>query len=203
MIIVERTDPHHPQATALLNQSHALMTSLFPPEDNFFLEIGDLVADDIHFFTGRVGDQICGTGALKVYADYGEVKSMFVAETARGKGVADAVLRQIVDQAIDAKLPMIKLETGNLLHAAHRLYARHGFVPCGPFGDYAAANSSVCLDKALCRYSAFFASAAAFIRASNSSLLGRCPNGFFCEPCALCSVCFGAFLPNFGAPAAL
>ena len=25
----------------------------------------------------------------------------------------------------------------------------------------------------------------------------------FDDPCALCSVCFGAFLPNFGAPAAL
>ena len=35
MIIVARTDPRHPQATALLKQSHALMESLFPPEDNF------------------------------------------------------------------------------------------------------------------------------------------------------------------------
>ncbi|WP_106745306.1 GNAT family N-acetyltransferase [Yoonia maritima] len=149
MIIVERTDPHHPQATALLKQSHALMASLFPPEDNFYLEIDDLVADDIHFFTARIGEQILGTGALKVYADYGEVKSMFVSEDARGKGIADALLRQIIDQAIEMKLPLIRLETGNLLHAAHRLYARHGFVPCGAFGDYITAKSSVFMEKPL------------------------------------------------------
>ena len=53
MIIVARTDPHDPQATALLQQSHALMQNLFPPEDNFYLSIDDLCADTIHFFTAR------------------------------------------------------------------------------------------------------------------------------------------------------
>jgi putative acetyltransferase len=149
MIIVERTDPHHPQATALLEQSHALMQSLFPPEDNFYLEIDDLVADDIFFFTGREGDQILGTGALKIYDGYGEVKSMFVDETARGKGVADAILRQIEDQARAEGLPVLKLETGNILHAAHKLYARHGFKPCGVFGSYVAAKSSIFMEKHL------------------------------------------------------
>ena len=42
MILIERTSPKHPQATALLHASHALMQSLFPPEDNFYLEIDDL-----------------------------------------------------------------------------------------------------------------------------------------------------------------
>ncbi|SFR31779.1 putative acetyltransferase [Yoonia tamlensis] len=149
MIIIARTDPHHPQATALLKQSHALMGSLFPPEDNYFLEIDDLVADDIYFFTARIGDQILGTGALKSHADYGEVKSMFVAEHARGKGIGDALMRQIEDQAIALKLPVIQLETGNVLHAAHRLYARHGFTYCDAFGDYTTAKSSVFMKKPL------------------------------------------------------
>ena len=149
MIIIARTDPHHPQAVALLKQSHALMASLFPPEDNYYLEIDDLVADDIHFYTARIGDQILGTGALKVCSEYGEVKSMFVDPDARGKGIADALMRQLEDQAIALKLPIVKLETGNLLHAAHRLYARHGFTPCGPFGDCETANSSVFMEKPL------------------------------------------------------
>ncbi len=149
MIIVARTDPHHPQATALLKQSHALMQSLFPPEDNFYLDIDDLVAPNIHFYTARMGDDILGTGALMVKADYGEVKSMFVAESARGKGVAAALLRQIEDTARDEGLTMLKLETGNVLHAAHRLYARHGFTECGVFGDYVTAKSSIFMEKAL------------------------------------------------------
>lgn len=149
MITVARTDPRDPGAVALLTQSHALMTALFPPEDNFFLDIDDLCADDIRFFTAREGDSILGTGALAVKHDYGEIKSMFVAETARGKGVADALLRKLEDQARKDSLPLLKLETGNSLHAAHRLYARHGFTPCGPFGDYPAAKTSVFMEKPL------------------------------------------------------
>lgn len=149
MIIVEKSDPHHPQATALLKQSHALMESLFPPEDNFYLDIDQLCAPDIHFFTGREGDQVLGTGALKVNQGYGEVKSMFVDEAARGKGIADALMRAIEDTAREAKLPMLKLETGNVLYAAHKLYRRHGFTECGVFGDYVEANSSIFMEKAL------------------------------------------------------
>ncbi len=149
MIFIEETDPHHPQATALLQQSHALMESLFPPEDNFFLDIDDLCADHITFFTARQNDLILGTGALSNKDGYGEVKSMFVAKEARGKGIADALLRQIEDAARAAKLPLLRLETGNTLHAAHKLYARHGFVHCGPFGDYTEAHSSIFMEKRL------------------------------------------------------
>jgi len=149
MIKITRTDPHDPQATALLHQSHALMESLFPPEDNFYLDIDDLCADHIHFFTASIGDKILGTGALAAKDGYGEIKSMFVDEAARGTGIADALMRQLEDQARDLKLPIIKLETGNVLHAAHKLYRRHGFTDCGPFGDYITANSSIFMEKAL------------------------------------------------------
>lgn len=149
MIIVTKTDPRDPQATALLQQSHALMQSLFPPEDNFYLEVDDLVAPHIHFFGARIGDDIVGTGALAIKDGYGEVKSMFVAEDARGKGVADALLRQIEDCAREEGLTILKLETGNVLHAAHKLYRRHGFQDCGLFGDYVTAKSSVFMEKRL------------------------------------------------------
>lgn len=149
MIIVTLSDPHEAQATALLRQSHALMQSLFPPEDNFYLDIDDLTAGHIRFYTAREGDTVLGTGALAIKDGYGEVKSMFVSEDARGKGVAAALLRQLEDTARDEGLPMLKLETGNVLYAAHRLYERHGFTRCGPFGDYHAAASSIFMEKRL------------------------------------------------------
>ena len=149
MIIVEKTDPHDPQATALLKQSHALMQSLFPPEDNFYLDIADLVDPSIHFFAARISNALCGTGALAIKDGYGEVKSMFVAEDARGKGIADAILRQIEDQARADKIPVLKLETGDVLYAAHRLYRRFGFQDCGVFGDYGAGDRSVFMEKTL------------------------------------------------------
>ena len=149
MIIVERNSPKDPQASALLKQSHALMEELFPPEDNFFLDIDELCVPSIRFFTARIGDTIIGTGALSIKEGYGEVKSMFTSSEARGKGVASALLRQIEDEARDEKLEWLRLETGNLLQAAHRVYDRLGFTRCGPFGDYPDAASSIFMEKPL------------------------------------------------------
>lgn len=147
MLIVERTDPHAPRATALLQQSHALMQDLFDPEENHYLEIDALCADHIRFFTARAGGDMLGTGALAIKDGYGELKSMFVAPAARGQGVAAAIMRQIEDTAIEEGLPMLRLETGDKLEAAIRLYTRFGFEPCGPFGDYTANKTSVFMEK--------------------------------------------------------
>ncbi len=150
MIKVERGDPLHPQAAALLRQSHALMQELFPPEDNFFLSFEELCAPDIRFMVAREGDSaILGVGALALRAGYGEVKSMFTDPAARGKGVAIAMLTAIETEARAHNLPALKLETGNVLYDAHRLYQRAGFTTCGPFGDYPDAASSVFMEKRL------------------------------------------------------
>lgn len=142
-------DPRDPGAAALLRASHALMQSLFPPEENFFLDIDALCAPDIRFFTARMGECVLGTGALAIRDGYGEVKSMFVSEAARGKGVAGALLERIAAEARALCLPCLRLETGNKLHDAHLLYARHGFAPRGPFGDYPDAPSSIFLERTL------------------------------------------------------
>jgi putative acetyltransferase len=92
---------------------------------------------------------VLGTGALAVKLGYGEIKSMFVDPNARGQGVADALLRALHDLARELELGDIKLETGNSLHAALRLYRRHGFTACGPFGDYIANDSSIFMTKTL------------------------------------------------------
>lgn len=149
MLIVERTDPRDPQATALLNQSHALMLSLFPADGCHFLDIEKLTAVNIHFFTAREGEARLGTGALAVKEGYGEIKSMFTDPAGRGKGVAAAVLRTLEDTARELKLPLLRLETGTGLDAAHRLYERFGFDYRGPFGDYGPHPASIFMEKPL------------------------------------------------------
>ena len=149
MIIIAETDPREPATVALLKQSHALMEELFPPEDNFYLDIEDLVDPSIKFYTARENGVVLGTGAIALKPDYAEVKSMFVAEAARGKGVASAILRQLEDTARDAISPIMKLETGDLLHAAHHLYEAQGFTRCDAFPPYNAAGSSIFMEKPL------------------------------------------------------
>ena len=45
----------------------------------------------------------------------------------------------------------LSLETGSAaaFAPAHALYARHGFAPCGPFGDYSADPFSIFMTRAL------------------------------------------------------
>jgi putative acetyltransferase len=44
---------------------------------------------------------------------------------------------------------MLRLETGSLLYSAHKVYARHEFMICGPFGDYKEAEFSIFMEKSL------------------------------------------------------
>ena len=125
------------------------MQELYPPEDNYALDVEELCAPHIHFFAACEEGETLGTGALAVFDGYGEVKSMFTAPAARGKGVAAALLRQIEDQARQLKLPYLRLETGDELAEAVRLYERHGFRRCGIFGSYAPNASSVFMEKPL------------------------------------------------------
>jgi putative acetyltransferase len=46
-------------------------------------------------------------------------------------------------------LAVMRLETGDTLYTAHRLYQRHGFTLCGPFGDYVEGPHSVFMEKRL------------------------------------------------------
>jgi len=148
-VTVELGDPHAAQATALLRRSHALMEALFPPEDNFHLDIGALTAPHITFFVAKQDGEILGTAALADMGDYGEVKSMFVAEAARGLGVGAALLARLEQDARAKAHSALRLETGNLLHDAIRLYQRAGFVTRGPFGTYPDAKTSIFMEKPL------------------------------------------------------
>ncbi len=149
MISVALADPKAEGPARLLAQSHALMNALFPADACHYLDLDALCADHIRFFAAREEAEILGTGALAIKEGYGEVKSMFTAEAGRGKGVAAAVLRMIEDTARDEGLPLLRLETGTGLDAAHRLYGRFGFEICGPFGDYAESPYSIFMEKTL------------------------------------------------------
>jgi len=149
MLIVEPGNPRTPDAMALLESSHRLMHDLFAPEDIYALDIDALCASNIHVFMARENKVLLGIGALAVQGSYGEVKSMFTAPQARGRGVAAAILRQIEDQARVLGLRMLKLETGEALGSAIRLYMRHGFTRCGIFGAYTPNGTSVFMQKPL------------------------------------------------------
>jgi putative acetyltransferase len=139
--------PHEPQALALLQASHDLMDRLFPAESCHALSVDDLCQDHIEFFIAYKDDIVVGCVALANMSDYAEVKSMFVSENARGLGVSHELLEHIEDRARSAKLSIMRLETGHALEAAVKLYQKHGYQECGPFGSYVHDPLSLFMEK--------------------------------------------------------
>ena len=81
---------------------------------------------------------IIPVSAPALFADFAEVKRMYVRPVARGRGVARAILARLEAEARAARLPMLRLETGDKQGDALRLYRRYGFDDCPAFGAYAS-----------------------------------------------------------------
>lgn len=82
-----------------------------------------------------------GCGALRVLADgVAEVKRMYVAPTARGRGIARAVLAGVEDAARDRGWTTLRLETGPRQPEAISLYTRS---PSSSNGFSTAAETTV------------------------------------------------------------
>jgi putative acetyltransferase len=104
------------------------------------LDVAGLQSPDITFWAMWQDETLLGVGALKrLSADRGEVKSMHTAESVRRKGAGSALLRHIIAAARVRRMSRLSLETGSwdYFRPARAFYARHGFVECPPFADYA------------------------------------------------------------------
>ena len=150
---VREADPLSPEGQALLRASQAHLASRYPPEHNHYLSVDDLAQPHIDFWVAE-GEaegsrRALGCVALARLPGYGEVKSLWVDPAARGRGVGAALMTTLERRARAQGLPVLRLETGNDLYEAHRLYRRHGFSDRGPFGDYEEGPHSVFMEKTL------------------------------------------------------
>ncbi|WP_109466086.1 GNAT family N-acetyltransferase [Albibacillus kandeliae] len=148
-ITIREADPREPGARALIESGQAMIRDLFHPEVIRFLPLVALAGDDVSFYVAEAEGVPLGCAALVDKHAYGEVKSMFVTDAARGRGVGTALLDRLEERAREIGLAMLKLETGPLLEAARRLYERQGFVPCPPYGGFTAEGSSIFMEKHL------------------------------------------------------
>ena len=138
-LTAERDDPRRADVVALLTEHLADMHATSPAESVHALDPDGLVARDVAFWTVREGGALLGCGALApLDAAAGEVKSMRTAGAARGRGVATLVLAALLEEARRRGHRSVLLETGTDAYfaPARRLYERHGFQRCGPFGSY-------------------------------------------------------------------
>ncbi len=151
---IHQGDPRAPDASALLAASHRLMEASFPAESNHFLSIEALCRPDILFLVADVDGIAAGCAALAICSEegsggYGEVKSMFVSPARRGARIGAKLLNRLEAEARARGLPLLRLETGDTLIAAQKLYLQHGFRIRGPFGAYREDPRSLFMEKNL------------------------------------------------------
>jgi putative acetyltransferase len=157
MILIDRDDPARADIRELLSEHLADMYATSPAESVHALDHSALSAPSVTFWSAREDGSLLGCGALKLLvppagaAVTGEIKSMRTAPQARGRGVATLMLANIVDHARARNLETLYLETGteDYFAPARRLYLRHGFTECPPFGDYRLDPHSVFMELRL------------------------------------------------------
>lgn len=149
---IEIDDLERPQVLALLEEHLQDMYATSPPESVHALDVSKLKLPSITFWTGWDGEQLLGCVAMSQLEDgHAELKSMRTTPSARKQGVASRLLNHVIEQAKHQGIQRLSLETGSMafFEPAHRLYEKHGFAYCEPFGDYQADPNSRFMTLAL------------------------------------------------------
>lgn len=123
-----------------------------PAESVHTLNWEDLQAQDVTLWTLEADQQVAGFGALReLDPKTGELKSMRVDPTLRGRGLGAKLLDFLESVAMERGYERLYLETGTdeFFAPAQRLYERFGYDACPPFGSYHEDPFSLFMTKAL------------------------------------------------------
>jgi len=118
-----------------------------PPLGSFFVGYLDLGDGPKPVASGawRAHDDVEAFGTRRT----SEVKRMYVAPQARGRGLARAVLAHLEQTAADAGAEAMVLETGTAQPEAMALYESAGYTPIPSFGYYKDEPLNRCYGKRL------------------------------------------------------
>jgi putative acetyltransferase len=150
-VTIEDAPLTSPDAIALIARLNAELEAQYPePGANFFrLDADEIGPGRGAFVVARLGGAAIGCGAVRVLEEMtprtAEVKRMFVERAARGRGIAGRILEALRSRARSLGARRLVLETGARQVEALAVYARAGFKPIEPFGEYVGSPFSVCM----------------------------------------------------------
>ncbi len=151
-LTIQEDDLSGPEIKALI-QAHLANSAVFsPPEAIHALNADGLRVPEVTIWSAWEDGELVGMGGLKELSPTeGEVKAMHTAAAHRGKGLGEAMLLHLIAEARRRRYRRLSLETGSQdgYAPSRALYAKHGFVVCGPFAQYRADPNSVFMTLAL------------------------------------------------------
>ncbi|GAA1142785.1 GNAT family N-acetyltransferase [Kribbella jejuensis] len=140
---VEERPPHDPELTALLDAAFAELVAKYGAEGRSQVKDGAryfVVVDDAR--------HAVACAALQTFDNNdAELKRMYVAPHARGRGLARLLLNTLEQAARAAGHSTVRLSTGYLQPEAIALYESSGYTRTEPWGKYVFEPSTYCYSK--------------------------------------------------------
>jgi ribosomal protein S18 acetylase RimI-like enzyme len=150
----------HPDVVTLTDEVQAHYRELYGgPGDQSLVEVADFEPPTGHFVVGYLDGVPVAMGGWRRLGDRpglpsphtAEIKRMYVAPSARGRGLSRIVLTELETSARVAGLDWLVLETGRPQASAVSLYRASGYtdVDGTPYGHYLGSPDAIHLGKSL------------------------------------------------------
>ncbi len=143
-------DPQGADALALLREAAIEARALYPDlldPDGPWPTNGPTPPGGVYLLAYVDGAALACGAIRPLERGVAEVRRMFVTRSARRRGLARQMLRELEARALGLGHAVLRLETGHRQRPAIRLYESEGFVPIPAFGAYAGDPTSVCFEK--------------------------------------------------------
>lgn len=145
---IEVADLDDPQVTELIAYHQQSMLEGSPPGMSFALDLSGLDHPAVTVWAARLDGRVAAIGALKrLGRGRAEIKSMRTHPDFLRRGIAAAILEEIIAVARSEGLHVLSLETGSgrAFEPALALYRKRGFVNGEAFADYRLTDFNQCL----------------------------------------------------------
>ena len=150
----------HPDVVALTQEVQAHYSELYGgPGDESLVDVADFEAPTGHFVVGYDDGVPVAMGGWRRLGDRpglpssnaAEIKRMYVAPTARRRGLSRVILAELETTARAAGIDWLVLETGRPQKSAIELYRSSGYMKVDgtPYGHYVGEPDVVHLGKSL------------------------------------------------------
>ena len=149
-IKIREADFNEPVVRALLTEVMAELAERYGGTgDDTPVDAADFRPPDGAFFVADDGDRLIGCAGWRRHGPDAELKRMFTARAARGRGLGRRLLATIEDSARAAGYPRLILETGDKQPEAIALYESSGYTRIEDFGFYRNAPDVLSFAKPL------------------------------------------------------
>jgi len=141
-LLIEQVSAPTEEVRGLIAELDAELNAEYPAENRHGLNLARIFQPNVSFILARLNGEAVGCGGIAFANGMAELKRMYVRPSARGKGIAAAILNHLEQQARHRNITRLVLETGDGQKAALRFYQREGFTRCEAFEPYASMPPS-------------------------------------------------------------